>query len=335
MMIFTFLENQLSRKTFITLILLCMPLSMFGAYSRVNGTWSPDRYAPMYSVQEHYDQATQNLNSKNWDEAFKDCMVIIYHYPESPFYPDALFYSGVCYIHKKDYDLANRQFNKYLDLSGKLKHFEEVFEYKFEIAENFKEGSRKHLFGKEKLPKLAPARGDALLIYDEIIAALPGRDLSAKALFSKADFLRRTREFQDCIDALQMITRRFPKHPLAVESYLKISEVYLQQSRLESQNPDLIALAQVNLQRFHKSFAGEERVQEAEENLFMMRQVYAQSLYDIGRFYERKRRPQASIIYYQDAIRKYPESPGAQKSHQRLARLGVRPALLNTAIAEK
>ncbi len=326
----------MSRKTFILLILTCLPLSVFGAYSRVNGTWSPDRYAPNFSMQEHYDQATQCLNKNNWDEAFNHFMVIVYHYPESPFYPDALFYSGVCYIHKKDFDMANKQFNKYLGLSGKLKHFEKVFEYKFEIAENFKEGSRKHLFGKEKMPRLAPARGDALLIYDEIIAALPGRDLSAQALFSKADFLRRTREFQDCIDALQTITRRFPKHPLAVESYLKISEVYLQQSRLESQNPDLIALAQVNLQRFHKSFAGEERLQEAEGNLSTMRHVYAQSLYDIGRFYERKRKPQASVIYYQDAIRKYPESPGAQKCHQRLARLGVRPtALLNTAIAEK
>jgi outer membrane protein assembly factor BamD (BamD/ComL family) len=296
-------------------------MALFGGYSYVNGKWSPELYTPLYSVQEHYDRGCQDLNKNNWDGALIHFMVINYHFPESPFYHDAIFYSGVCLYFMSEYDLANKQFDRYLTIGGKLKHFEKVFEYKLQIADSFAQGVKKHLFGVEKLPKWAPAKKSALSVYDEIIAALPGKEIAAQALYNKADLLKANRHYQESIESLQALQRRFPKHSLAAESYLRISEIYLQQSRVESQNPDLIALAQVNIQRFVKHFPSDGRVVQARENLLAMQEVYAQSLYDTGRFYERKKKPNASSIYYEDAIRKYPGTKAASKSEERIAKL--------------
>jgi outer membrane protein assembly factor BamD (BamD/ComL family) len=304
---------------------LLLPMTLFGGYSHVSGKWSPDRYVPLYSVQEHYDRGYQELYKNNWDEALVNFMVITYHYQESPFYHDAIFYSGICYYFKADFDLANKQFDRYLALGSKLKHFEKVFEFKLEIANCYAKGNKKHLFGFERLPKWAPAKGNALSLFDEIIAALPGKDIAAQALYNKADLLKIRRQYHESIEALQTLSRRFPKHPLAAESYLRISEIYLDQSHLESQNPDLIALAQVNIQRFVKSFPSDEHVEQAKKNLYAMQEVYAQSLYDTGRFYERKKKPNASSIYYEDTIRKYPATKAAAKSEERLAKLGFDP----------
>lgn len=300
-----------------------LQVALFGGYSHVSGKWSPEAYVPMYSVQEHYDLGYQEMNKQHWDEALRNFMIISYHFPDSPFYPDALFYSGVCYYYKFECDLANKQFNRYLAQTGKLKHFEKVFEYKLEIANTFSQGSKKHLFGFEKLPKWAPAKTDAVTIYDEIIAALPGQEIAAQALYNKANLLKAKKEYRESIESLQTLSRRFPKHSLAADSYLRISEIYLEQSRRESQNPDLIALAQVNLQRFTKSFPSDEQVASAKANLLAMQEVYAQSLYDTGRFYERKKKPNASSIYYEDTIRRYPGTQAAAKSEQRLAKLGL------------
>jgi len=302
-------------------VLLFFPIALFGGYSRVSGTWSPERFAPVFSVQEHYDLGTQEFHKQNWDEALTNFVVIVYHYASSPFFQDALFYSAICYTHQNEYDIANKQFDRYLASGGKLKHFEKVFEYKLKIADQFSQGTKKHLFGIEKLPKWASAKGNALGIYDEIVAALPGKEIAAQALYNKADLLRAKRQHRDSIEALQVLSRRFPKHPLAAESFLRISEIYLDQSRIESQNPDLIALAQVNIQRFMKSFPADERVDTAKTNLLSMQEVYAQSLYDTGRFYERKKKPNASAIYYEDAVRKYPETLAAAKSKGRLLKI--------------
>lgn len=311
----------MKRLTFL-LFILFFPLSVMAGISHVNGKWSSEKYIPTLSVQEHYDLGCQALYKNNWDEAFIHFMVIIHHFDDTPFYADSLFNSGVCYYFKNEFDLANRQFDQYLSHSGKLKYFEKVFEFKYHIADYYQKGRKKHLFGFSYLPKLASGRGDALVILDEIIAALPGKDIAAKSLFAKAEVLRKRREYRECIDSLLTLVRRFPKHSLSADSYVKISEIYYEQSILESQNPDLIALAKVNISRFIKSFPGDERIQMADKNLLAMQEVYAQSLYDTGRFYERKKKPHASAIYYQDAIQKYPGTEAAQKSQRRLTRLG-------------
>lgn len=301
--------------------LLLFPIALFGGYSQVKGKWSDERFVPDYSVQEHYDLGRQAFDSNNWDEALTHFMVINFHFQESPFYYDAIFYAAVCYLNKTEYDLANKQFNRYVAMAGKLKHFEKVFEYKLEIADRFAQGIKKHILGIERLPKWAPAKGDALELYDEIIAALPGKEIAAQALYNKADLLKAKRQYHESIESLHTLARRFPKHSLAADSYVRVSEIYLEQSRQESQNPDLIALSQVNVQRFFKCFPSDERVNEAKKNVLAMQEVYAQSLYDTGRFYERKKKPMASSIYYEDTIRKYPGTKAATKSAERLAKL--------------
>lgn len=313
-------------------ILLCALLSfsigrsghLFGGYTNIGGRWSPDTYVPTNSVQEHYDFGTQAFHEKRYQDALAHFMVILYHFEDSPFFQDSLFYSGLSFYFLEDYDLANRQLDAYLNLSGKLKHFQTAFEYKLAIANCFAQGKKKHLFGFTTLPKWSSGKGYAFEIYDEIIAALPGKDIAAEALYQKAELLKATRQYRDCIEALQIITRRYPKHPLAAQSYLRISEIYLEQSKRESQNPDLIALAQVNIQRFRKSFPSDEAIDLANNNLIAMHEVYAQSLYDTGRFYERKKKPHASSIYYQDAVYKYPGTQAAEKCRQKLVQLGFR-----------
>ncbi len=277
---------------------------------------------PSVSVQEHYDYGYQAYYQNKFEDALTHFMVVIYHFDDSPFYHDSVYFSGLCYYSMEEYDLANRQLDRYLSLSGKLKHFETVFEYKLEIANRFIDGKKRHLFGNEKLPKWSSGKVNAVEIYDEIIAALPGKDIAAQSLYHKAELLKSKKEYRESIESLQTVSRRFPKHSLAAESYLRISEIYLEQSRLEAQNPDLIALAQVNIQRFTKSFPSDERISHAMSNLTAMHEVYAQSLYDTGRFYERKKKPHASAIYYQDTILKYPDTNAARKSHDRLAQLG-------------
>jgi outer membrane protein assembly factor BamD (BamD/ComL family) len=306
-------------KRFLFLIcILLLPLSAFAGFAQVNGKWSQDKFIPTASVQEHYDLGYQALYANDWEEALLHFTIVTIHFPESPFYLDSIFYSGICHYFKSDFDLSNRQFDLYLTQSGKLKHFEKVFDFKFEIANYYQNGMKKHLFGYSQLPKWSSGKKDSIEILDEIVAALPGKEIAARALYMKADILLKRREYRESIDCLQTLARRFPKNSLSADSFVKISDVYYDQSLCESQNPDLISLAKVNIIKFGRSFPGDERIGLAEKNLIEMEEVYAKSLYETGRFYERKKKPHASAIYYQDAIQKYPKTLSAQKCQERL-----------------
>lgn len=300
---------------------LCFSLPAFGAIVQINGKYCDDKFAPTMPLHEHYDQGYKQVQERNWEEGLHNFLVITTHYPESPFYSDALFYAGVCRYFLNDLELANKCFSNYLNQKTNLKHFEKVFLFKFQIAEGFRQGAKKRLFNVGPMPKLLPAKEEALAIYDEVISALPHNEVAAEALYSKGVLLGAQRKYKDAVDALIILTKRFPTHPKSVEAYLLISDIYLEESKRDTQNPDLLALAKIQVHHFRQQFPAQENIAKAESNLGEMGEVFAKSLYDTGRFYERKKKPLAAKIYYQEALKNYPESGSAKKCNERLALL--------------
>lgn len=158
----------------------------------------------------------------------------------------------------------------------------------------------------------------ALKIYDEVIAALPSNDLAARALYAKGCLHWQIKEYRRAIEDFQLVIRRFPKHELAPESYVAISSIFVDQSQTEFQNPDILSFAEINLRRFKQEFPREQRIVDVEQDLASIKEFYAQGLYDTGRFYERIHKPCASIIYYKNAIKQFPDTNVAKCARERL-----------------
>lgn len=307
-------------KKFLSLIvaLACLTVPLLGGVVLIDGNWSNEKYLPKYTVAEHYDRACLALSQEDHSNALNDFLTIVLHFYDSPFYADALFYSGVCFYHMRHYALADKHLSYYLELSGQTRHFDKVFEYKYLIAEKYRNGALRPLFGLNRFPKLAPSSTSALNLYDEVIVAMPAQEIAAKALYAKSKLLRKKREYEESIESLKALARRFPKHPLGAKAYLAISKIYLDKSYLEPQNPDYLSLAQVNLEKMKKSFPTAPQITALEENLLEMKEVYGKSLYDSGRFYERKKKFQAASIYYQNALSRYPGTEAAKLAELRL-----------------
>lgn len=292
--------------------------------SRVGNLWSYEKFTPDQSVQEYYDRATLSFIEGSYDEALTNYLIVVHHFPESPFYADSVYHSGVTYYHLGHYDLANEQFSRYFELPGALKFFEEVVEYKFQIANHFKNGYKKHPFGIATLPRLASAKQDAVKLFDEVAAALPNKEIAATAMFYKGMLLKELKEYREAVDEFQTLARRFPNHPLAADGYLQMGEVYLEQSLLERQNADYISLAKLNKEKFEKAFPSDERVSSLDRCLLLMLESQALNLFETGKFYERKGQKEASLIYYKDTVLRYPGTEAAQLSTERITRLEKR-----------
>jgi tetratricopeptide (TPR) repeat protein len=216
---------------------------------------------------------------------------------------------------------VNDQFSCYLTNTCSPEYLEETMEYKFAIAEQFRCGAKRRIFGYKRLPKWASGKRDALTIYDEITCALPCHDLAAQSFYSKGLLLSETKDFRCSVEAFQTLIRRFPMHELAPEAYLASLSVYLGQACCEYQNPDVLALAEIILRRFADDFPNEERLCEGEALFAEMKEVFAYGLYETGSFYERTCHPQASVLYYSSAIQQFPDTCVADKARQRLASL--------------
>jgi hypothetical protein len=129
-------------------------------------------------------------------------------------------------------------------------------------------------------------------------------------------------EYRDCVEAYQTIIRRFPKNEIVPICYLNIANAYVEQARLEFQNPDILALAELNVRKFQNDFPRDERVAFAEESVCLIKEMYAKGLCDLGLFYERIHQPDAAAIYFQSSIEEFPDTNVAQFCRSRLICLG-------------
>lgn len=271
------------------------------------------------SAEDHFLRGSDLLERCAYEEAMLEFNEVIESGPGSSRFAESHYFLGLALFKLEEFDFANESFTQYLKSTNQPKYFEETISYKYQIAEKFRLGAKRHVFGTKKMPKWAGGQAIALQIYDEVIYALPCHELAALSLFAKASMLWEEGDWKEAVDCYQTLIRRFPKHERAPEAYLCINRVYLEQSKKEFQNPDLIVLAQINLKKFAKDFPKDERLAHAEADVQAIKEVYARGLYCTGKYYERTGKPGASIIYYQSAIKQFPDTKTARICQERLA----------------
>ncbi len=297
--------------------ILTLPIASHAAYTVKDGRLINVHELATLSVQDHYGLVKEALEAKNWLEVVRQARIVIKNFPSTAFALDSYFYCAIAYFNMNEFDFANENFSLYLKKQTSPKFFEEAMEYKFQIAKLFEQGEKRRLLGKQDLPKWMPARQEAIAIYDEIIMGLPQHDLAVQSLFGKASVLLHEEEFKESIETLQTLLRRFPKHPLAADSYVAIVNTYYMQAKKEFPDPDYLDLAEITVKKFKSEFPGQEKIAEAELILLDMAEIYAEALYTTAQFYERTNKPAASIIYYNKIMVKYPLTKTAQKSKKR------------------
>ncbi|MDN3507150.1 MAG: tetratricopeptide repeat protein [Simkaniaceae bacterium] len=314
-----------------TLLLFLLPAFCgFADFTLKDGKLVERDYVATQSVQEHYSNLMEYLERGEWKRLEQEATILIRNFPNTSFSRDATYFLGVAYFNQDDYEMANIQLTDYLTRQATPTYFEEAIQYKFEIAEKFRHGARKHIMGFKSLPKWMPAGSEAITVYDEVISALPHHELAARSHYGKAGVQAANEDYRASIESYQTLIRRFPKHPLAVESYIGIGEIYLQQSQNEFPDPDLLDLTALNLRKFQESFPGEEKIGLAQDNYVKMQDHYASALYETARFYERTKKWGAAKIYYAKILNSYPDSFVAKKCRDRLEIVEVKLAYVKS-----
>ncbi len=261
------------------------------------------------------------FHEENWKKVIEEGKALLEDFPEANLSLEALYYLGVSFFFEKDFDLANRYFSDYLEEAANPSFFEKTLNYKYLIAEEFRKGAKKHLVKWEKSPKWLSAEEEALQIYEEIIHTYPYEELGAKALYGKAKLQRKRKEYSQSLDSLQTLLIRFPRHELAIESFIETANIYVERAEQETLDPDWLELAHINYRKFQEAFPGEKRLQEVRSSIREVEEKFAEGLYEIGSFYERTKKPEAALIYYEKIVHKFPHTHMAKKVQKCMEKL--------------
>lgn len=273
------------------------------------------------SVLEFNTYLQEAIADEDWWAVVDYAELISYHFPQSPFAEETAYITGEAYFKMNQLELANEAFTAYLNYASSPKHFEDAVRYKFTIAEQFRNGVKKPLFGSHKLPKIMSGKEDAIQIYDDVITTLPHHEIAVQSLLGKAQLQTEFEDFKPGLETLDVLIRRFPKHEMAAQAYLEKSHIYLMQCQERSLDPVLLDQADVNLSKFRLAFPREPRLADVEKELDQMKELFAQHLFETGKFFEKTKKIPASLIYYSKVIAKYPGTKAAENAKTKLEAL--------------
>lgn len=260
----------------------------------------------------YYSDIVKASNSGEWGKVVVLSEEAFRKFSKNPIAQDIIYQLAKAYFEMGRYDFANEQFSKYLSLEFSPKYYEEAIEYKFKIAKKYFDGTRRHIFHSRRFPRWASAKLDALKIFEEVIEALPYSDIASEALFYKGQLHMEFEDYQESVEAFQLLIKRFPKKEMAVLSFIKIGEIYLKQTDPKHPQADLLDLAILNLKRFEESFPKEKRLEIAKANVYKIKERYAKALLEIANFYTRCKKYEAAKIYYERIIEEFPNTETAE-----------------------
>lgn len=265
------------------------------------------------NAKRHLDMGLNAFRQQRYHVAARQLKILTRDFHPT-FYPaEVHYFLGLSFYQLNELDLANQAWNFYIEKETDALHLDEVMQAKMDIAERCRLGASGRLFGVRSFPKWSNGDTLAMTIYDEILATLPTSDLAAVALVGRGRLFCKQGAYQEAIESLYLMVRRFPQHELTPEAYLAMQEVYLAQGKADGQNPDTLSLAEVALNRFSSHYPKDHRLEQAHQLYAKLRDVQANSLLKTACFYHRIHQPCASILYCKATIRQFPDTPTAER----------------------
>jgi outer membrane protein assembly factor BamD (BamD/ComL family) len=300
------------KKYFLTLVFAFS--AAHADYIWKNGKLIDFKKQPWMSMQEHYNDMMKASDEKKWLDLIENGVVIINHFQNSPFVDETRFLVARAFLEIKDYSRAHDALGQYLTYSVTPKHYEEVMEMKLSLAKAFEDGEIKNLIGLPGIPHWVDARKEAVELYDEIASALPTSFLAEQAVMGKAGLEIKLKDYRLAIATCESFLRKYSKSSLAPEAFEKIGYCQLQLIKNEFLDPDVLSLAELNVNKFKDMYPAHPKLEEIHENLVQMKELFASNMLTTANYYKKVKMAGASQFYLNKIVQLYPETESAKNA---------------------
>ena len=267
---------------------------------------------------DHLAAADELVSSGDTEKAITTYRFIAKTYPKSKEAPEAQFKLAKQLSNKGQLDSAFKEYETLLKKYPQTPSFEESVADQINIANAYLKGLKVKFLGIPMVPSMERAEE----MYISILKVSPYSKHAAITQFNLGLALQKQGKAQEAIAAYQKVLDKYPNSAACDSAAYQVGYVY-QQLGMTGKSQDLSALkqAQNNYQDFLLQYPNSEKVQQAGENMKSMFSKESADTLRVARFYDFNKDFKASSIYYNDVIRRFPQSEEATAAKSRLDEL--------------
>jgi outer membrane protein assembly factor BamD len=273
-------------------------------------------------AKDQLEVAETALAQKDYSTALKAARRITRQWPLSDYAPRAQYIVARCYEVKQQDERAFKEYQKVLEKYPKIDNYEEILKRQYEIANRFLAGQWFKLFG--YIP-FFPSMTKTADMYDKIVKTGPYSEIAPKAQMNLGAAREKQEDYSEAVKAYLSAADRYnDKKDVAADALFKAGLAYNKEAKGSEYDQNVATQAISTFTDFITLYPDDRRVPEAQRLITSLRTEQARGSLEIARFYEKGKRWDGALIYYNEVLLKDPESPLANQARNRIDALKKR-----------
>ncbi len=314
----------------------------FWVWTPAKKKWENPKYAVKQSPKLQFEYAMDFFNNGNYKRAVKEFKQLVNSYPKAAEAAEAQYYIGksfeewvrqdmkeqeeLCKNKSKEpcaakeklwyrarYYQAYKAYQLTLEKYAFTKHFDEIIEREYDIADWFISDSKRKVLGMN-----FELEDPAVEILRKIVENSPYSKLAPKSLYSLGMHLKSKGYYQEAREELEKLTEKYPDSEWVEPAKYQIASCIAAVAPKAGYDQGLTQEAREKFEDFAKKNQEATLSETAQAQVDILKEKEAQSNFEIAQFYEKQKNFNSAKIYYQHIIDSYPKSDWAAKAKEAL-----------------
>ncbi|MFM8357015.1 MAG: outer membrane protein assembly factor BamD, partial [Verrucomicrobiota bacterium] len=282
------------------------------------GRWRRNR------AREQLQVAQESFDKGEYRTALKAARRTVKVWPLSDYAGPAQYLVGRTYEARKYDERAFREYQRALTRYPKLPNYEEVLQRQMAIATRFLGGQWFKLWG--YIP-FFPSMDKTSKFFEEIVRHGPFHSTGPQAQMAAGAAREKQKNYPAAVRAYEKAADRYFDRPaVASDALFKAGSAWTKQSKRAEYDQSASVSAIDTFNDFKALYPNDKRTAEATDTILQLKTEQARGAFQTARFYEKYRKYQGALVYYNEVIVKDPKSPFAEPARQRIEELKPRAA---------
>jgi outer membrane assembly lipoprotein YfiO len=265
---------------------------------------------------DQLEVAQAAFDKSDYSLATKAARHLVKTWPLSDYAPRAQYLVARCSEARHDDQKAFAEYQKILEKYPKSDNIKEVLVRQYEIANRFLRGQWFKLWG--YIP-FFPSMDRTAEMFDKIVKSGPFSDVAPHAQLRVGAAREKQGHLPEAVKAYETAADRYHDRPLiAADALYHAGAAYQRQAGTAEYDQSLAGQSIASFNDFVTLFPTDQRTTEAQKIITSLKQEQARGNYKIAQFYEKRKKWNGALVYYNEVVLQVPGSPAAAEARRHI-----------------
>lgn len=279
-----------------------------------SGKWTNPKNSVKDSPREQFEWAKTFFDEGDFKRAVREFRKLAEEYPKSSYAPEALYFAAESMLSMKKYYDAYLAYQKVMDKYPGTGRVLSIVEKEMQIANYFFHKEPVGI-GKIEIPKDYER---CITIYEQVVRNAPFGEHADRAQFFLAESYRLNGQFDQAIEAYNVLLDKYSNSPYGPEARYKIALSSSGASLDKAYTDEEREKALKKFEEFAEKNGHVPRIDEARKEMAELERKNAQEMFDVAMHYEKIGKYPAAKMYYEDLVQKHPDLDVSQEATKRI-----------------